>query len=61
MEVTLKFEALPESEGLPLLLAEVVKSLSFDEYVSYRYVQTIKSGIWPPDHVELKEWTYSLC
>ena len=54
LEINPDFEALPEGGALHPLPDKVVKSLSTDAYVCYKYVEAIKAGIQPPELAQLK-------
>jgi hypothetical protein len=54
MTINYNFTPLPDGEELPKLDEKDIKSLSTDAYISYRYVNAIKSGKLSPDLANLK-------
>lgn len=54
MELNPNFRALPGGEDLIALPEDVVKTLSTDACISYKYVQAVKTGILPPQLAALK-------
>jgi hypothetical protein len=54
MELNPSFRALPGGEDLQEMPDEILKSLSTDAALSYKYVQAVKTGVLPPELAELK-------
>ena len=54
MTINYNFAPLPDGEELPKLAENDIKSLFTNAYISYRYVNAIKSGKLSPDLANLK-------